>query len=288
MSTDTKCRNCGAVLDVGGKRRVICPYCGTSNVYEKAALKPGMIVCAQCGNENPQQHEHCSECGADLYYVCPECGTRNTAEAVHCIKCGANIAQAIKNWQILQAQEQARLEEQKRKRQRTTKAILIPIMCLIGLFLVVALVIGIIEQKQEKEWHVAQTATAEYVYAVSPYKWESEDGKVAVMLEPEFNDVEHGMFLWFYFYNRTDKTCIVDLTEILAADDLGNDYLPSDWIGNDDEYEIEGGQTRHPDIVLEPWITEGATELMFYLPEFCGYSGGTIFVNLTAEDIVFD
>ncbi len=115
MATVNKCISCGATLDGGEKSgKITCPYCGTLNKVEKEPTRKDVIVCAVCGNENDLDAQHCSQCGADLYFTCPKCRTLNTADAVHCKKCGANLTEEIKKFK--KALEEQRVKAQKRKK----------------------------------------------------------------------------------------------------------------------------------------------------------------------------
>ena len=115
MALVNKCAGCGAALDGGGKSgKVTCPYCGTVNKVEKEPTRADAIVCAVCGSENELDAQHCSQCGADLYFTCPKCRTRNTADAVHCKTCGANLSAEIKKFK--QAQQVQRVKAQKRSK----------------------------------------------------------------------------------------------------------------------------------------------------------------------------
>jgi uncharacterized membrane protein YvbJ len=134
MSGEWKCSGCGANIEASNRRKTVCPYCGTVNSHEKQEIKPGYIECVQCGAQNHQDSKFCDACGAELYFICPECGKRNLAEAVHCPQCGANIAQAIKNWQIKQAQEQEKKVE-KRKKSKKVLLIVIIVIILIGILI---------------------------------------------------------------------------------------------------------------------------------------------------------
>lgn len=287
MAASGKCISCGAMLEMGSRRRLVCPYCGTTNIIDKTPPHSGMIVCAQCGNENPTSSEHCSECGADLYYHCPKCSTRNTAEAVHCVKCGVNIAQAIKNWQQEQAQLQERLEAKKKKQKKTRMVLFIIILNLLVLFTAVATIISISEKRSQERYNAERTATAEYLYEVSPFKWEGKNGSIAVMFEPELTKVDDGMFLWFTFYNHTVNKCTIQPAQIFAVDELDNEYW-GDGVWNAEEYILEVGpeSSYQADVVLHPWLASGAQSLTIYFPEYCGVPDGIIVVDLTSPDIL--
>ena len=115
MASVDKCISCGATLEGGGKSgKITCPYCGTVNKVEKEPARKDVIVCAVCSSENELDAQHCSQCGADLYFTCPKCRTLNTADAVHCKKCGANLSAEIKKFK--QALEAKRAAAQKNKK----------------------------------------------------------------------------------------------------------------------------------------------------------------------------
>jgi transcription initiation factor TFIIIB Brf1 subunit/transcription initiation factor TFIIB len=301
MSSDGKCINCGAMLQTGEKKRVICPYCGTNNIFEKSESKPGMIVCAQCGNESPQAHEHCSECGADLYYVCPNCSTRNTAEALHCVKCGVNIAQAIKNWQIHEAQERARREEQDKKRSKTLRAIFVPIGCLVGLFALFLAFMGVMTEKRNQESRATYaahsltetaefhpTATPQSDFDISPYRWESSLADIDIILRPEFSETGGDLYVLFMVQNNSGQTCNSSFYDLYAEDNLGNFYEASyAWKTLNKDFSVPSGEKKMFMVYLTPWLDESAREITFYLDSYCGTEGMIIPVDLTASDITF-
>jgi len=53
-----------------------------------------MIVCNNCGTENPDNARFCEECGnkLDLIY-CPRCGHGNPSNAKFCLECGARLTE---------------------------------------------------------------------------------------------------------------------------------------------------------------------------------------------------
>jgi len=92
-----QCSSCGAQLTEGVKRgKVVCPYCGTVNIFSQQTKTDGMLICPNCGAANHTQAEYCEECGQGLYIVCPKCGTRNKSDAAHCTKCGTRLDEEIK------------------------------------------------------------------------------------------------------------------------------------------------------------------------------------------------
>lgn len=96
-----QCSSCGAQLTEGIKRgKVVCPYCGTVNVFKQQTKTEGMLICPNCGAANHMDAEYCEECGEGLYIACPKCGTRNKSDAAHCTKCGTRLGEEIKLRQV--------------------------------------------------------------------------------------------------------------------------------------------------------------------------------------------
>lgn len=301
MSKAGKCVNCGAVLDTFGKKRVVCPYCGTNNMIEKSEPKPGMIVCAQCGHENPQAHEHCSQCGANLYYVCPECSTRNTAEAVYCTKCGVNIAQAIMNWQIHEAQERERREELRKKQKKTARRVMIPVSIILTLLFIGLLITIEINTYNENKWHAqltstsavrSLTATAEALAHPTetpqsyidtfPFRWQSPDGTVKIYLKLEPNYGYDYMLPFILIFNESDYDCDTSLYEIYAEDDQGNLYeAESVWKMEKMDFLVPAGESKVFMSAVAPGLDKNVKEITFSLTEYCGFYDVNIPVDMT-------
>ncbi len=51
-----------------------------------------MIVCSQCGWENPLGARYCMRCAAELSLRCAVCGTENPRDAHFCLRCGTPLA----------------------------------------------------------------------------------------------------------------------------------------------------------------------------------------------------
>ncbi|MGV8026521.1 MAG: zinc ribbon domain-containing protein [Anaerolineaceae bacterium] len=91
-----KCKGCGAQLDSNVRKgKIICPYCGTINIFKLQVETAGMLICPNCGFANHLEAEYCEDCGQSLYMICPKCGTHNKADAAHCIKCGLRLGEEI-------------------------------------------------------------------------------------------------------------------------------------------------------------------------------------------------
>ncbi len=54
-----------------------------------------MIICPQCGKENPPEAQFCMRCGAALFRSCPACGFSNPPDARFCLRCGTPLAEAV-------------------------------------------------------------------------------------------------------------------------------------------------------------------------------------------------
>lgn len=53
-----------------------------------------MIVCNNCGTENPDNARFCEECGNELDLIyCPRCGHGNPSNAKFCLECGARLTE---------------------------------------------------------------------------------------------------------------------------------------------------------------------------------------------------
>ena len=50
------------------------------------------MICARCGQENPENATFCKKCGRRLdgMALCPNCGKFTPADGEFCIHCGAN------------------------------------------------------------------------------------------------------------------------------------------------------------------------------------------------------
>jgi ribosomal protein L40E len=83
---------------------LVCPQCGFENPSDRefctncaAELKapaPPKIsteVCPQCGSQLSPEAEFCSQCGVKLINTCPQCGSQLSPEAEFCSQCGAKL-----------------------------------------------------------------------------------------------------------------------------------------------------------------------------------------------------
>lgn len=50
-----------------------------------------MVICSNCGVENPDGHSFCSNCGQSLEVVCQTCATPNDAGNKFCFNCGSSL-----------------------------------------------------------------------------------------------------------------------------------------------------------------------------------------------------
>ena len=50
-----------------------------------------MVICSNCGVENPAGHTFCSNCGQSLEVVCQTCATPNDAGNKFCFNCGSSL-----------------------------------------------------------------------------------------------------------------------------------------------------------------------------------------------------
>ena len=295
MTSTGKCIGCGAGLDIGGKRRVICPYCGTANIIDKTPPRSDAVVCAQCGRENSPDSEHCSECGADLYYVCPKCSTRNTADAIHCKKCGVNLADEIRSWRMEQAQKQEILQEKKTKQKKRRKIILI--ILFIWLLLACILYASISAQTRKSlseanatstwvygERYAAQTATAAYLYENYPFKWVSSDGLLEVRLSPSLKNSDGTIYFITSIYNHTDSRCAIPEADVYAIDDTGQVYA-NKYSQNNKIVYVEAGEKHNDANFLTPWLSVNAKKLTIIYPPYCDYTGIQIVVDLMSSEI---
>src|SRR5712691_4430175 len=54
-----------------------------------------MMICPQCGQENPSGARFCMRCATKLSQSCPACETDNPLGAQFCLNCGTALAPAI-------------------------------------------------------------------------------------------------------------------------------------------------------------------------------------------------
>ena len=79
------CQNCGAQNPVGNR---FCGNCG------KGLAPVPKVKCPNCGEEVPSNMKFCGNCGSPLKSAetdCPKCGTKNPAGMKFCGSCGAKL-----------------------------------------------------------------------------------------------------------------------------------------------------------------------------------------------------
>jgi membrane protease subunit (stomatin/prohibitin family) len=78
------CPQCGAQNPAGNK---FCGNCGGS------LIPPKTVKCPHCGAEVPETNKFCGNCGKPLKeeVVCPKCGTKNPAGMKFCGNCGEKL-----------------------------------------------------------------------------------------------------------------------------------------------------------------------------------------------------
>ena len=299
MATTGKCISCGAGLDTGGKHRVVCPYCGTTNIIDSKPPRPGVVICAQCGEENPQGAEHCKDCGADLYYTCPRCGTRNTADAVHCIKCGVHLADEIRNWRIEQAQKQARLEVERAQSRARTRHFFISLAIIVSVIIVFVIMISAKNQREQEAWersyHATGTVEARYSTATAvaeyenyPYKWVSDDGLFEFRVRPSIKTSDGELYFISLATNDSTGRCGIQRNLIYAVDDAGRVYQNMYASNNNSVTYVEpNGDVSDMATFLTPTLNANATKLTVIFPNSCGYSNIRVTLDLTSPLIDF-
>lgn len=297
MASTGKCISCGAGLNIGGKKRVVCPYCGTTNIFDATPPPLGTVVCPQCGEYNPADAEHCSQCGADLYFTCPRCGTRNSGDAVHCKKCGVHLSSELQKWRLEQAARQAQTAQKLAQHKKRRKFWIIPVV-LLGLFVLCLIISGIV-QSQRASQRVAEmmltstvetslTQTVEAVasqaaYDAYPFIWKSDDGQLELRLSTKLKSQDGSIEVYTYVLNNTTGRCAVSPNAVYAVDDQGRTYSnPAAWNTDYVKY-AETGQKISVFTSFEPQLNADAKALTLLYPNICGYSNIRITVDLTSS-----
>lgn len=73
------CQKCSALVEPDA---VLCPYCGSRNVFGSH--------CPKCRRETKRAYKNCPTCARPLYTACPHCGGETFADE-RCDKCGQSL-----------------------------------------------------------------------------------------------------------------------------------------------------------------------------------------------------
>lgn len=122
-----QCKYCGAPIEVGRTGKTVCPYCGTSFLFDRSVCPVAEITqepsevfsvqedervdpddwrCSFCDTRNRKESNYCVACGCermewpavamDDYWKCSFCRTKNSRTRVCCIACGRTEEKATK------------------------------------------------------------------------------------------------------------------------------------------------------------------------------------------------
>ncbi len=301
MASTGKCISCGAGLNIGGKKRVVCPYCGTTNIFDATPPPLGTVVCPQCGEYNPTDSEHCSQCGADLYFTCPRCGMRNSGDAVHCRKCGVHLSSELQKWRLEQAARQARVAQVQQKEKKRRKLWFIPVGILLFFGLCMTITLSIGHDRQNERIAVlnatstysagvqmtAAAATAQVEYDTYPFVWKSDDGLLELRFKPRMRSVDGAITIYTDVLNRTGNRCAISPNASYAVDDQGRTYANSAASHTDYVKYVESDQKIDLHANLEPQLKSDAKTLTILYPKICGYSNIRITVDLGSSLLEF-
>ncbi|GEM_PF-3634648 len=222
-------------------------------------------------------------CDGGTFCVCPKCGTRNKPDAEQCGSCGVDLAREIKKSMLEQVQVRAWRAD---RRKRLVPGILI-FTAVFGLVLGMALDLLIRGSSEDpSRYREAAEAAVEYGVKVSPYKWVSADGNLALLTIPEFTNVGVAMSFKTLIYNRTDQYCLYLNRNVYAIDNLGVTHTTNQpSLIQEDLIRLPADKTYLVETQLYPALSPNATRLTIYYPEYCGITTDPVVVDLTGQAV---